>query len=202
MWLLITFIIVWALSPGPVFVMTMHETRKHGASAGIAVSGGATLTSILMVVAALLIHSAGFSAILETGGMFVIERIGAFGIILMGLYAGYRCLASTSLDVSASEREPTARYGFAQGMMVMATYIPQALLYYNVIVPQTVGPDAIVTAIVVTGALKVITIFGWHTGIALMTARAQKWVNGHRFGKAFEFASAGLIMIMGVNILF
>ena len=50
MWLLITFIIIWAISPGPVAIMTLHESRKHGVMAGIAVSGGASLTALLMVV--------------------------------------------------------------------------------------------------------------------------------------------------------
>lgn len=201
MLLLITFITIWALSPGPVAVMTLHETRKHGLMAGIAVSGGATLTAVLMVFAGVLVHSVGFSAILDSDGMIVIERIGAFGIILMGMYAGYKSLWSNDKEIATTDLQSRNKAGFAQGMMVMATYIPQALVFYNMIVPQTVEPDAIITAIIALGSLKVVLIFGWHSAIAFVTTRAQDWVGTNRFGKAFEISTACLIMGLGINML-
>ncbi len=199
MWLLVTFITIWALSPGPVAVMTLHESRKHGFKAGVAVSGGATLTATLMVVAAVLLHIAGVSAILESDNLMVIERIGALGIIIMGLYAAYKSLWAE--DDNTDDINPGTKFGFVQGMMVMATYIPQALIYYNVIVPQTVEPQTIITAMIALGMLKVVLIFGWHSGIAFMATRAQNWVGSNRFGKVFEIATACLIMGLGINIL-
>lgn len=83
----------------------------------------------------------------------------------------------------------------------MATYIPQALVYYLLIVPQTVEPSAIITSIIVLGTLKVIMIFGWHAGIAFVANRTQSWTGSNRFGKLFEVATAGLIMLLGINIL-
>lgn len=201
MWLLISFITIWALSPGPVAVMTLHESRKNGLMAGVAVSGGATLTASLMVVMALLLHLAGFSAILESDDMIIIEQIGAMGIIFMGMYAGYKSLWAKDTETKTSDIQPTTQFGFARGMMVMATYIPQALVYYNVIVPQTVEPQAIVPSIILLGGLKVIMIFGWHAGIAFVATRTQNWTGNNRFGKVFEVATAGLIMVLGINIL-
>lgn len=203
MWLLITFIAIWALSPGPVAVITLHETRKHGFMAGVAVSSGATLTALLMVISALLIHIIGLTTIIDSNEMVIIEHIGAFGIIFMGMYAGYKSLWS-STDKPAQQDNTTSnnKLGFIQGMMVMATYIPQALIYYTMIVPQTVQPETIMTAILALGTLKVILIFGWHSAIAFIAIRTQNWVGGNKhFGKFFEIATACLIMGLGLNIL-
>ena len=203
MWLLITFIIVWALSPGPVVIMTLHESRKHGLKSGIAVASGATLTSILMVVMALFLHSAGISAILDLDSMTIIEQAGAFGIILMGLHVGYRSLMPSTSETTLSNLNSKTRFGFGQGMMVMATYIPQALVYYNVIIPQTVELESITMAIIVLGGLKIALIFGWHALVAFMATHAQNKlkVNSKYLGKIFEVATACLIVVLGINIL-
>lgn len=202
MWLLITFITIWAVSPGPVAVMTLHETRKRGLMAGISVSAGAALTSVLMVISALVVHMIGFSTILESDSMIVIERIGALGIVLMGLYAGYKSLWSVDDKKSNDDTNPSNKFGFAQGMLVMATYIPQALIYYNMIIPQTVQPETVMTTIIVLGTLKVTLIFGWHALIALIANRSHNLVSNKRFGKFFEISTACLIMALGLNILF
>lgn len=202
MWLLITFITIWALSPGPVAVMTLHETRKRGLMAGISVSAGAALTSALMVLSGLVIHMIGFSAILDSDGMLIIERIGAIAIISMGLYAGYKSLSTSDKKATTTDTEHNNKFGFVQGMMVMATYIPQALIYYNMIIPQTVEPDTVMTTIIALGTLKVVLIFAWHSIIALIANRSQNLVSNKRFGKFFEISTACLIMGLGLNILF
>ena len=201
MWLLITFIAIWALSPGPVAVMTLHETRKNGLKAGVAVSGGATLTATLMVISGLLIHIAGFSAILNSDGMFIIERIGAFGIIFMGMYAGYKSLWKSSQESTSAEIQSSNKLSFVQGIMLMATYIPQALIFYNMIVPQSVEPESVITSIIALGTLKVVLIFGWHSAIAFTAVHTQNWVGSNHFGKVFELSTACLIMGLGINIL-
>ena len=99
------------------------------------------------------------------------------------------------------EISPDNKFGFVQGMMVMATYIPQALIYYNIIVPQTIEPELIITAIIALGTLKVVLIFGWHSAIAFLASRVQSQVGNNRFGKAFEIATASLIVGLGINIL-
>ena len=199
MWLLFTFIIVWALSPGPVAVMTIHQARKRGSLAGVAVSGGATVTAVLMVLGGLYIHSSGLLTVLESDKMALLEQIGALGIVLIGIYAAYRCLWVTGEadDVEAARSGGT---GFFQGMLLMATYIPQALIYYNVIVPQSVDAGSIPTAIMALGGLKVTLIFFWHAGIALVAGRAQNLVQNQFLGRVLEFALACLIVAMGVNI--
>ncbi|MEL7434344.1 MAG: LysE family transporter, partial [Chloroflexota bacterium] len=145
MWLLITFITIWALSPGPVAVMTLHEARKKGTMAGVAVSAGATVTSALMVMMGLVVHLVGFSSILESDSTIIIERIGALSIIAMGMYAGYKSILSTfeQENSDVADVQPIGNFGFVQGMMVMATYIPQALVYYNLLIPQTLEPQAV-----------------------------------------------------------
>ncbi|GEM_PF-2405240 len=200
--LLITFIIIWALSPGPVAVMTLHESRKNGLMTGVGVAGGATITSILMVMMALAIYSTEFSTLIasDSGMMQSIEQIGALGIIIMGMIAGYKSLWAKH-DESTSDSQTNTKFAWLQGMMVMATYIPQALVYYNVIVPKTVEPYAVVSTIILLGTVKVILIFGWHVMIAFVATRSQNWMTNKRFGKTLELATACLIMALGINIL-
>lgn len=70
------------------------------------------------------------------------------------------------------------------------------------IVPQTVDANTIMTAIIALGTLKAALIFGWHSGIAFVATRVQNWGGGsQRFGRAFELATASLIMVLGINIL-
>jgi len=180
--------------------MTIQEARKHGYLAGVSVSAGATVTSILMVLAGIIIHGAGFTAVFDSEGMLIIEKIGALGIISVGLYSGYKCLFNQSPETADNDVR-TNKFGFMQGMTLMAAYIPQALLFYNVIVPQTIESGAIFKAIIALGTLKVILIFFWHSGIAFVATR-KNVVRSNRFGTIFEATLACLIMGMGINILF
>ena len=201
MWLLITFITLWAISPGPVFVLTLHESRKHGAWSGIAIAAGAAATSVLMVLTALLIHATGFLAVLDSPSMVLVERFGAIGIIIMGVTAGYKCLTSTEQIPNSQTISTRSQISFVQGMCIMLTSIPHALLFYNVIMPQTVSPDAMFSSIVALGSLKVLMILGFHAGVAVAAAHSQKLGNRNRFQRPIEFGLASLLVAMGTNML-
>ena len=117
MLILVAFIMVWALSPGPVAVMTLHETRKRGLMAGVAISGGATATSALMIVGACLLHTGGIAFILESDSMQLVEKIGACSIILMGLYAGYRTFWPQENGQAKTDMNSGTKLGFMQGTL-------------------------------------------------------------------------------------
>lgn len=206
MWLLISFIIIWTLSPGPVALMTFHRARKQGLLAGVAVAGGATATTLLLVLMALFLQCVGFSANFAAERMLLVERGGALGIILMGMYAGYKSLLFHSDDtatgkISSGKELPGTKAGFVQGMMVTVAHAPQALLFYNVLVAQTVEPQAIPLAIIILGSLKITLVLGWHAAIAFCATRTLVWNGNKRFGKFFEVTAAGLIVVLGINIL-
>ncbi|MFK7803355.1 MAG: LysE family translocator [Anaerolineae bacterium] len=200
MWLLITFITLWALTPGPVFIMTIQEARKHGSRRGVALSSGATATSVIMVLIALLIHFTGFMTFDESSSMFFVERIGSIGIILMGLFAGYKCMFANATDPVEGEQSYTTT-GFIKGMCLMATNIPQALIFYTVIMPQTVETSEMTATIIGLGTLKVIMIFGFHAIVALIAGRSKNLTSNRRVKTVFDFALAALIVGMGVNML-
>lgn len=202
MWLLITFITLWAITPGPVFIMTIQETRKHGLRAGVAISAGATLTSALMVIAALFIHLSGLSAALEASNMLIIEQVGAVGIILFGIYAGYKCFSVIRDEPDDDLPQNHTRGSFAQGVVLMMTSIPQALVFYNVIMPQTLELSKMTSTIMGLGTLKVPMIFGFHAGVALISGRSQSVFGNVRIKKGLDFSLALLLVGMGVNILF
>jgi len=202
MWLLVTFIVIWALSPGPVAIMTLHESRKNGMGSGFAISLGATVTSILMVIGGVLLYTAGFSNILASDNMILVERLGAIGIISMGLYAAYKSLRAQGMETTPADLNPGTKGSFVQGMLVMATYIPQALIFHNLIVPQSVEPSSVIAAIIGLGILKVVLIFGWLSGIAYMATRTQGMMQKNRFSKLLEISPACLMVVLGVNTLF
>ena len=191
MWLLVTYISIWAVSPGPVCVKTIQEARKHGSRAGVTIAMGASITAILMVIAGLVIHETELSKILDSSGVFVIEQVGAIGIILMGVYAGFKCMTATIDYGQEGEEQVATRAGLIQGMGVMAAGIPHALLFYNVIIPQTVELSDVTSTIIGLGGLKVMMIFGFHALVAIITGRSQQLVRNNRFKKIFDFSSDG-----------
>ena len=202
MWLLVTFITLWAISPGPVCILTIQESRRLNARAGVAISAGSAVTATLMVVFALVIHLAGLTTLLDPENMSIIEIVGALGIISMGLYAGYKCLLAKKDKTTVAEAETSSRASFFQGMAIMVTNIPHALIFYNVIMPQTVELADMTTTILALGSLKVVLIFGFHTAVAFVASFAQKWLNHNRLRTVLDFSMSSLLVLMGVNILF
>jgi threonine/homoserine/homoserine lactone efflux protein len=200
MGVLITFIVVWALSPGPVAVMTIHKARTQGAGEGMAVAIGATITSAIMVAAALLVHLSDITTLLESDAVSLVEHLGALVIIGLGMRMGYTSIA-TDRTASQNMIQPEQKRGLVQGMMIMATYIPQALVFYNIIIPQTVSVETTVTAIMGLGLLKVLLILGWHVGIAQATVYATGRLQMGRFGQVMELAAGCLLAVIGINIL-
>ena len=200
MWLLITFILVWAFSPGPLTVVTVNESRKKGLKEGVAISAGAALMCSLMVLAAVIMHNAGFTSLFESSRMKLVEQIGALGIIGMGVFTGYKSLLSQ--DKEAHEAiKPSKQLGFMKGFLMMGTYIPQALIFYGLIVPKTVDPQLLISIILVLGALKTVLMFGWHAIVSVLTTRAQQVLNNNSWGKVFERSAACMIILFGVRIL-
>ena len=202
MWLLITYILILSIAPGPVFIKTVQEARIKGTRAGIYIALGASIAGVFIVIAGLIIHSLGFSAILDSSSMFVIEQIGAIGIILMGIYAGYQCLTA-SLDQENVELEGcVSNKGIMQGMGMMLPTIPHGLLFYNIIVPQTVELNSITSTIIGLGVVEVVLIFGYHAIVAFLAGRSQRLIQNVRVTKVLDFSLAILLVGMGVNILF
>ncbi|MEM8858643.1 MAG: LysE family transporter [Chloroflexota bacterium] len=202
MWLLVTYITILSFAPGPVFIKTVQEARNRGIKAGISIASGASIAAILIILAGLIIHSMGFSEILDSSGMLILEQIGAVGIILMGLYAGYQCLAASFSEAEEHSEAAPAGTGLIQGMGMMVPTIPHGLLFYNVIIPQTVELEAVTSTIIGLGVLEVAMLFGFHAIVASVAGRSHSFVRNPRFKKVFDFSLATLLVIMGINILF
>ena len=202
MWLIVIYITVWTVSPGPVCIKTIQEVRKSGTKAGVTIATGSTITAVLMVLAGLAIYRLGFSAILDSSGVTMIEQVGAVAIILMGLYAAFKCSVSTSIEADDSAVEPSNRAGLLQGMGVMATGTPQAMLVYVVMIPQTVELSAVTSTILMLGSLNVAMVFCFYSLVAAITGRSQQMVRNNRFKSVFDFSLAAMLVGMGASILF
>jgi len=201
MQLLTSMIILWGISPGPVTVATLLNARKHGRMAGVAVASGATLIAALVTVAALFIEGLGFREAIESSRLSIFEQLGASGIVLMGLLAGYRTLWPTVRTHQTTNQYTNTNRGFLQGVMISATYIPQALVFFTIIVPQTVKVESATTAILFLGGLRVCLNLFYHSLIAIIATRADRWMSNNRFEKWLELSAATLMVGIGTNAL-
>jgi threonine/homoserine/homoserine lactone efflux protein len=201
MWLLTSMIVIWGVSPGPVTIMTVQNARKHGRRSGIAVACGATLMAALVTIAALLIESLGFREAVASSRFYFVEQAGASGIVLMGLLAGCKTLWPAGHKNRATIRETGARRGFLQGMMIGATYLPQALVFFTMIVPETIGAGSATNAILFLGGLRVCLNLAYHSLIAMAATKAQGWLKNNRFEKWLELAASILMVGIGANVL-
>jgi threonine/homoserine/homoserine lactone efflux protein len=201
MWLLTSIIIVWGVSPGPVTIMTVQNARKHGRRSGIAVACGATLVAALVTLAALFIENLGFREAIASNRLYFVEQAGASGIVLMGLLAGYKTLWPVCQKNQITVRETGARRGFLQGMMIGATYLPQALVFFTMIVPETIGAGSATNAILFLGGLRVCLNLAYHSLIAMAATKAQGWLKNNRFEKWLELAASILMVGIGANVL-
>ena len=117
MWLLASIIVIWGISPGPISIVTLQNARKHGRMTGIAVAAGAALTTALVTVAALFIENQGLREGIMSSKLCLVEQLGASGIVLMGLLAGYKTFWPARQNDRTPVRETRAKRGFMQGIM-------------------------------------------------------------------------------------
>lgn len=199
--LLITFIVLWALTPGPVTIMTIHKAKTEGARAGVSVATGATITAVFMVLIALLVHMLGFRVAGDTQGFVWVEQLGGMIILLMGLYAAYKAIRLPSESAKVAQSAAGKGMGVMQGIMLMATNTPQAVIFYTVIVPQAIDAELFTSMVMALGSLKVVLMFVWHAFVALMVNKAQALLSNRRVGKGLDFATACVMVGLGVNIL-
>ena len=172
----IIFLIVSTISPGPVTILTVHNTAKYGRSAGFSAAlGGATTTAIFVIIAMLIISGDNLINVsVDTTNTF--RQASALFIIAMGVLTGYHTL----IDNQPVGRKPSTtnskRKSFFSGMMLMLPYLPQAILFYTIILPQYVVISANLFGVaLMMGAFKIVLTLIWYSTLSCLAISVQKW---------------------------
>lgn len=201
MFILFIFLFLWTLSPGPIMVLTINQARDCGQWAGISVAAGATCASGLILTAVLIAQWLGINLNLNGVNARSFEYVGAFLIVLFGVIIAYRTLFTKQKHDSSVPNGSFNTQGFWQGMLIVTASIPQSIIFYIILVPQSVPAPQVFSTILTLGLLKVALLFIWHAGIAVLTQRFQNVLIDSRLNKSFDFTLATILVFFGFSIL-
>ena len=205
---LIIFLIIWIVAPGPIAVLTLNRARSQGFAAGVAIATGAAIMTLLIFGIVLSVTLLNIP-ILQFSDSRAPQVFGAILIILLGLHAAIKAFAPSN-HTDAAPREGTLqannplrgqRHNMTQGMLIATSGIPQSIIFYLVLIPQTAAPDEMQTLLIVFGLGKVLATLCWYSFIAGMVSLANRWLSNPQIGRRFDFATAFLMVGVGVNIL-
>lgn len=200
-WIPLTYLVLSTLVPGPVTILTVHNSVRYGRSAGRAVAMGAMVTSALFVAVALLFtQTENWGPQLHTTAFY--QQGGAFFALVLGLAGGYKVLfTSPSAEAATGESRRTLG-GFFAGMGLMAPYFPQALLFYTVIVPAHELSTGLAGSILLLGTFKVALTFCWYVSLAHGASAIQAWYFNPQMRRAVELSAASLMLLIGLTLFF
>ena len=195
------YLIASTLSPGPVTVLTVHNTIRHGRLAGISVGwGGAVTTAVFAAVAIALTFNTGTRNVSIPNIANFWQQGGASIIMGMGLLTGYRSLFSQHATPNKTLPSNQIVKSFFTGVVLMVTYLPQAILFYTVILPHYTMPVYLGHAVLLMGLFKVVITIGWYAALALVAKSIQKWLMATQIQQFVEFGLAFLLVGIGLTL--
>jgi threonine/homoserine/homoserine lactone efflux protein len=196
------YLLTSTVSPGPVTVLTIHNTSKYGRLSGISVALGGAAATILFVVMAFLLttnrSSLGHISI-NTANYF--QQISAILILMMGLHAGYRSMVCGQQQDKALPHSSQRKQCFWAGFLLMLPHLPTAILFYTVILPQYAHLNDQANMVLLMGLLKIMLTIGWYSALSFAAKPIQKWLNNVKIQRALEFGVACFLIITGITIL-
>ena len=201
MWIPFLYLITSTLSPGPVTVLTVHNTTRYGRLAGIAVTmgGAVTMTIFVGIALALAINNSMSHISLDTANRY--QQVGAILILLMGLHIGYRSLFGTQQQATRPLHSGQIAKSFFTGMALMMSYFPPAILFYTVILPRYADPANLNNTILLMGLLKIIITISWYSTLSFTAKSIQKWFFNPQFQRFVELGVACLLVGISITIL-
>ena len=204
---LIVFLIIWVVAPGPIAFLTLNRARSQGMAAGIAIAVGAAITTGLIFGTVILVELLHVP-IEQFSTSRVPQIFGALLIILLGVHAAYKAFLSpvncSDVPLVKSKRcgeNNQLRHNIVQGMLIALSGVPQSIIFYIILIPQTVAVDQIQSVTVAFGFTKMAFTLCWYSGVAGMVAYAQNWLSSPKIGRRFDFATAFCMVGFGINIL-
>ena len=197
---LIVFLIIWIVAPGPITVLMIDRTRSQGVVAGLTIAAGVTATTSLILLFVVIVHQLNLS-IVQLSTSPVPRMISASLIIVLGIHAGFKALKSNKQNENDQPTPGKRRNNFAQGMFIAVSGIPQSVMFYLILIPQSTNPSQVRSIIAAFGISHIALTFIWYAAIACAVTYVQRWLQNPTISRRFDFATAALMVGVGVNIL-
>ena len=199
-WVSLTYLLLSTLTPGPVTIMTIRTTALYGRRAGLAVALGGAATAALFVAVSLTMTR--FDVVgqpLHAGNYY--QQGGALFFLMLGLISGYKVLASRQVSHSTGAKPDRLLASFFTGMGLMAPYLPQAVLFYTVILPQHTLTGELASDILLVGTLKIGLTIGWYSLLAQAAQSIQTWFFHQHTQRVVESVAACLLLVISITML-
>ena len=194
----ILYLIVSTLTPGPVTILTVHNTTRYGRLAGMAIGwGGAVTTAVFAAIA--IVFTSNNSA-LDISAPNLWQQGGAIIILVMGLLTGYRSLFSHQEAATKSLPSNQIIKSFFTGMLLMAPFFPQAILFYTVILPHYTLSADLSHTVLLMGLFKLVITIGWYATVALIAEPIQKWLFATQVQRFVEFGLSCLLVGISLTL--
>lgn len=196
----IMYLVMSTLSPGPVTVLTIKNTTQYGRTAGTAVAlGGAATTTFFVAIAVMLTAGSFINVSLSTAEYY--QKGGAIFILVMGLVAGYKSLfAQNKVTKAAPSSNQTAK-SFFTGMGLMTPYLPQAILFYTVILPHHMQTINLLNGILLMGLIKIVLTISWYSVVSVAAESIQTWFFNPRIQRFVELTMASMLVGISLTLL-
>ena len=86
-------------------------------------------------------------------------------------------------------------------MGLMTPFLPQAILFYTVILPHHTGGVDLNNLILIMGLVKIGLTIGWYSFLAVVAKSIQNWVFNPRSQRFVEFATACCLIGISLTML-
>lgn len=196
-WVPIAYLLMSTISPGPVTFLTIQHSTRHGRFAGAAVAlGGATTTAVFLLIALFLANQNLVQVSLQTAHIY--QQVGAIILLALGLLTGYKTFKpSSNLPTERSLPKHYAK-SYLTGLLLMAPFFPQAILFYTVILSHHVTASQLDQAILVMGAFKIGITLLWYTLLATVASTIRDWFFRPRIQQVFELGVS--VFLIGTSL--
>lgn len=184
------------MSPGPDFIMTVQNSVRHGARAGMATALGIALANLIHIayvhigIGALIAHSLlAFS---------ILKLLAATYLIYLG-YKALRSRAGTADIALGTAGDSSLRAAFGQGFVTNALNPKAAIFWlsYLTIVVDPAMPTALLWGFI---ALLLLTAFVWFSLVAYFLTRQTIRQQFMRCGHWFDRVMGVLLVGLGIKV--
>jgi threonine/homoserine/homoserine lactone efflux protein len=193
------------LTPGPDMLYVIARSIGQGRGAGVISALGLMVGYVVYTLLAATGLAALFDAVPVAYG--VVRVLGAAYLTVLGV----RTLRARSVDHPPDQAvdsalavgPPEGWAGiFRQGALT-STLNPSIAVFFLAFLPQFIDPARpAAIQIIVLGLVFTTTATLTHTVIALLTGTAGRWLRGRSGGGWVRYLSGGVLILLGVRVLF
>jgi threonine/homoserine/homoserine lactone efflux protein len=187
---------VLILMPGPIVILVIAQSLRHGTATGLATVAGSSIGNALLVAAGALGLSTAFVLLAEL--FDVIRWLGAGYLIWLGIRE-WRS-GGANLDAAAAGAPRAKRAVFWQGIVVAITN-PKTLLFYAAFFPQFIDTAVpLAPQLVLMSITFMVIAAAFDSGYALLAGRLRGLLAGARRANIRGRITGGLLIGTGIGL--